>query len=71
MLNQLSTLNFNNCFLHMQYTNCGTDEDAVNDAYIQLGNVSSVDLVSFAYQIASGMVRKFMNLQFSTCIILC
>ena len=41
----------------MQYTNSGTDEDADNDAYVQLGNVSSVDLVSFAYQIASGMVR--------------
>ena len=46
----------------MQYTNSGTDEDAANDAYIQLGNVSSVDLVSFAYQIASGMVRKFSTM---------
>ena len=27
------------------------------NAYLELGNVSPVDLISFAYQIASGMVR--------------
>ena len=43
-------------FHQHQCSGSNTEEDAVNDAYIQLGNVSSVDLVSFAYQIASGMV---------------
>ena len=41
------------CFIP-QFTGSNTDEDA--DTYIELGNVSSVDLISFAYQIASGMV---------------
>ena len=45
-----------NYYSSIQYTNTGTEEDAENDAYLELGNVSSVDLVSFAYQIASGMV---------------
>ena len=43
----------------MQYAGSRTDdlEDAVSDAYTELGNVSPGDLVSFAYQIASGMVH--------------
>ena len=31
--------------------------DDEEDAYLELGNVSPVDLISFAYQIASGMVK--------------
>ncbi len=56
--------NFNNITVHgynyyhvyfiPQFTHSNTEEDT--DAYIELGNVSSVDLISFAYQIASGMV---------------
>ena len=38
----------------MQFTGSSTKED--HDVYAELGNVSSVDLISFAYQIASGMV---------------
>ena len=40
-----------------QCTGSNTEEDNNDDAYIELGNVSSVDLVSFAYQITSGMVN--------------
>ena len=40
--------------MHTQFTGSSTKED--HDAYVELGNVSSVDLISFAYQIASGMV---------------
>jgi hypothetical protein len=44
------------CMLNdMQFTGSNTKED--HDAYAELGNVSSVDLISFAYQIASGMVQ--------------
>ena len=40
--------------MYMQFTGSGTKED--HNIYAELGNVSSVDLISFAYQIASGMV---------------
>ena len=40
--------------VYAQFTGSDTEED--HDAYADLGNVSSVDLISFAYQIASGMV---------------
>ena len=39
-----------------QFTS-NNDEDFEEDAYLDLGNVSPVDLISFAYQIASGMVK--------------
>ena len=42
----------------MQYTGSRTEEDAGSDAYTELGNVSPMDLLSFAYQIASGMVNR-------------
>ena len=44
-------------FLQLQCTETNTEEDDENDAYLELGNVSPVDLISFSYQIASGMVN--------------
>ena len=46
--------------IYIQYTGSRTGEDAGNDAYTELGNVSPMDLLSFAYQIASGMVNRFI-----------
>ena len=42
----------------MQYTGSRTEGESDSDAYIELGNVSPMDLISFAYQIASGMVNR-------------
>ena len=45
---------YSNFLSPLQYTEAG---EAVEDnPYVGLGNVSSLDLISFAYQIASGMV---------------
>ncbi len=45
----------------MQYTGSNTGEESTSsDAYTDLGNVSPMDLISFAYQIASGMVSKIL-----------
>ena len=38
-----------------QYT--GNQLEGEDNPYLELGNISSNDLISFAYQIASGMVR--------------
>ena len=38
------------------------DDDSSDTAYTELGNVSPADLMSFAYQIASGMVYLENNL---------
>ena len=41
----------------MQYTGSNLGEESSSDAYNELGDVSPMDLISFAYQIASGMVH--------------
>ena len=41
----------------LQCTGSNTEDDENDDAYVELGGVTSVDLISFAYQITSGMVR--------------
>lgn len=41
-------------FISLQYTDTG--EGVEDNPYVGLGNISSLDLISFAYQIASGMV---------------
>ena len=45
------------------------DDVSSDTAYTELGNVSPADLMSFAYQIASGMVRLtvFHDLAISNC----
>ena len=48
-------------FLYLQYTDRTTDED-VNTNYTDLGNISTTDLISFAYQIASGMVSSYPDI---------
>ena len=53
--------------IHMQFTGSSTKED--HDAYVELGNVSSVDLISFAYQIASGMVSMLFIVNISPLLI--
>ena len=37
-----------------------------HDTYLELGNVSPVDLISFAYQIASGMVKLIDKISIKT-----
>ena len=34
----------------------GNNDEDESDTYLELGNVVSIDLISFAYQVASGMV---------------
>ena len=41
-------------FLCIQFSGNTTEDEA--DSYIELGSVVPVDLISFAYQVASGMV---------------
>ena len=44
-------------FIVVQFTGCSSKPDA--DAYVELGTVRPADLISFAYQIASGMVNRY------------
>lgn len=53
VLSELAILS-NACPL-FQYT--GFQFEGEDNPYLELGNISPVDLISFAYQIASGMVR--------------
>ena len=39
-----------------------TEDDEANAAYLEFGDVSSVDLIDFAYQITSGMVIYSVNM---------
>ena len=39
----------------LQITGSNTKED--DEAYIELGNILTMNLISFAYQISSGMVK--------------
>ena len=41
------------------------DENETFDFYSELGNMEDIDLVSFAYQITSGMVNKIIFSSFS------
>ena len=49
-------------FVHLQYTGSRSGEESSSDAYTDLGNLSPMDLISFAYQIASGMVSNIIHI---------
>ena len=61
------TLFYEYACLLLQYTGTNTEDDERDDAYVELGDVSPVDLISFAYQITSGMVRIFMGVAIIAC----
>ena len=59
MVQKLSLLRYccNSLMLVVQFTGCSYEADS--NAYVELGNVRPADLLSFAYQIVSGMVNIF------------